>query len=41
MSKIYGFLLDLEEEESEKEGVKLVWEQDFGKRINEEEWRMM
>uniref|UniRef100_A0ABM5GPS2 Uncharacterized protein isoform X2 n=1 Tax=Pogona vitticeps TaxID=103695 RepID=A0ABM5GPS2_9SAUR len=28
-----------EEEESEKEGLKIVWEQDIGKRINEEEWR--
>ena len=39
-SKIYGFLLDSEEDECEKEGLKLVWEQDFGKRINEEECRM-
>ena len=28
VSKIYRFLLDLEEEEAEKEGLKLVWEQD-------------
>ena len=33
VSKIYGFLLNLEEE-SDKEGMKLVWEQDLGKRIN-------
>ena len=38
VSKIY-LLLNLEEEESEKEGLKIVWEQDIGKRINEEEWR--
>ena len=35
VSKIYRFLLNLEE--SDKEEVKLVWEQDPGKRINEEE----
>ena len=37
VSKIYKFLLGLEEEETENEGLKLVWEQDLGKRINGEE----
>ena len=41
VSKIYGFLLNLEKEESDKEGVKLVCKQDLEKRINEEEWRKM
>ena len=31
VSKIYRFLLDLEEE-TEKEGLKLVWEEDLGKK---------
>ena len=38
VSKIYGFLLNVEEEEYGKEGLKSVWEQDLGKRINGEKW---
>lgn len=44
VSKIYPLLLDLEEGGSEKEGLKIGWEPDIGKRINEEErrriWKM-